>query len=65
LAHLLLDDLDQLLESRGHRFCRYVGDGNIDVHSRAAGQRVMESATRFLEEKLQLKGFGASCAAIA
>lgn len=55
LANLLLDDLDQLLESRGHRFCRYADDCNIYVRSLAAGQRVMEWATRFLEEKLKLR----------
>jgi RNA-directed DNA polymerase len=26
LANLLLDDLDQLLDGRGHRFCRYADD---------------------------------------
>ncbi len=46
LANLLLDDLDQLLESRGHCFCRYADDCNIYVRSLAAGQRVMESVTR-------------------
>ncbi|HEX5285008.1 MAG TPA: group II intron reverse transcriptase/maturase [Bryocella sp.] len=55
MANLLLDDLDQLLESRGHRFCRYADDCNIYVRSLAAGQRVMESVTRFLEENLQLR----------
>ena len=55
LANLLLDDLDQLLESRGHRFCRYADDCNIYVGSLAAGQRVMEWVTRFLEEKLKLR----------
>lgn len=55
LANLLLDDLDQLLDSRGHCFCRYADDCNIYVRSLAAGQRVMESVTRFLEEKLQLR----------
>ena len=55
LANLLLDDLDQLLDSRGHRFCRYADDCNIYVRSLAAGQRVMESVTRFLEEKLKLR----------
>jgi RNA-directed DNA polymerase len=55
LANLLLDDLDQLLESRGHRFCRYADDCNIYVQSLTAGQRVMESVTRFLEEKLKLR----------
>jgi RNA-directed DNA polymerase len=55
MANLLLDDLDQLLENRGHRFCRYADDCNIYVRSLAAGQRVMESVTRFLEEKLKLR----------
>lgn len=55
LANLLLDDLDQLLEGRGHCFCRYADDCNIYVRSLAAGQRVMESVTRFLEEKLKLR----------
>jgi RNA-directed DNA polymerase len=55
LANLLLDDLDRLLDGRGHRFCRYADDCNIYVRSLAAGQRVMESVTRFLEEKLKLR----------
>lgn len=55
LANLLLDDLDQLLDSRGHRYCRYADDCNIYVRSLAAGQRVMASVTRFLEEKLKLR----------
>src|SRR5579863_7103082 len=55
LANLLLDDLDRMLDSRGHRFCRYADDCNIYVRSLAAGQRVMESVTRFLEEKLKLR----------
>jgi RNA-directed DNA polymerase len=54
LSNLLLDDLDQLLDSRGHRFCRYADDCNIYVRSLAAGQRVMDSVTRFLEGKLKL-----------
>src|SRR5208283_3975533 len=55
LANLQLDVYDQLLESRDHRFCRYADDCNIYVRSLAAGQRVMESVTRFLEEKLKLR----------
>jgi RNA-directed DNA polymerase len=55
LANLLLDDLDQLLDSRGHRFCRYADDCNIYVRSLAAGQRVMASVTGFLEGKLKLR----------
>ena len=55
LANLLLDDLDKDLERRGHRFCRYADDCNIYVRSLAAGQRVMGSVVRFLEEKLRLR----------
>ncbi len=55
LANLLLDDLDQELERRDHRFCRYADDCNIYVRSLTAGQRVMESVVRFLEKKLRLR----------
>jgi len=51
----MLDDLDKELERRGHKFCRYADDGNVYVKSRHAGERVMESLTRFLEQKLRLK----------
>ena len=44
-----------MLGSRGHRFCRYADDCNIYVRSLAAGQRVMQSVTRFLEAKLRLR----------
>jgi len=55
LANLLLDDLDQELERRGHRFCRYADDCNIYVRTQVAGERVMASVTRFLEERLRLR----------
>ena len=55
LSNLLLDDLDKELERRGHAFCRYADDCNIYVHSRKAGERVMESVTTFLEKKLKLR----------
>jgi RNA-directed DNA polymerase len=55
LANLLLDDLDKELEKRGHCFCRYADDCNIYVYSEEAGERVMSSVTRFLEEKLKLR----------
>lgn len=54
LANLLLDDLDQELERRGHRFVRYADDCNIYVKSKRAGERVLESITRFLSRKLKL-----------
>jgi RNA-directed DNA polymerase len=55
LSNILLDDLDKELERRGHRFCRYADDCNIYVKSKAAGERVMESLTRFLGVRLKLK----------
>lgn len=55
LANLLLDDLDQELERRGHRFCRYADDCNIYVRTQKAGERVMTSVTRYLEERLRLR----------
>lgn len=55
LANLLLDDLDQELERRGHAFCRYADDCNIYVRSQAAGERALASITRFLEGKLRLR----------
>ncbi len=55
LSNLLLDDLDKELERRGHRFVRYADDCNIYVRSRRAGERVMQSITRFLTDKLKLK----------
>lgn len=54
LANILLDDLDKELEERGHAFCRYADDCNIYVRSRRAGERVMESVTRFLKDRLKL-----------
>lgn len=55
LANLLLDDLDRELERRGHKFCRYAADCNIYVRSPAAGERVLASVTRYLEEELKLR----------
>ena len=55
LSNIVLDDLDRELEERGHAFCRYADDCNVYVKSRRAGQRVFESITRFVEEKLKLK----------
>ncbi|MBN0989785.1 reverse transcriptase domain-containing protein [Amphritea pacifica] len=36
-------------------FCRYADDGNIYVRSEAAGQRVLDSITRYLEKTLKLR----------
>src|SRR5664279_3844009 len=55
LSNLVLDELDRELEHRGHRFVRYADDCNIYVRSERAGQRVMESISRFITQKLKLK----------
>jgi len=41
LANVLLDEVDQELERRGHAFVRYADDCNVYVRSRRAGERVM------------------------
>lgn len=41
LANVLLDEVDQALEQRGHAFVRYADDCNVYVRSRRAGERVM------------------------
>jgi RNA-directed DNA polymerase len=55
LSNLVLDELDQELERRGHRFVRYADDSNIYVRSRRAGQRVMASLTAFITNRLKLE----------
>jgi RNA-directed DNA polymerase len=54
LSNILLDDLDKELEQRGRRFCRYADDCNIYVKSKAAGEQVMQSITRYLAKNLRL-----------
>ena len=55
LSNIVLDELDRECERRGHRFVRYADDCNIYVRSERAGQRVMESITRFIMRKLKLR----------
>ena len=55
LSNLVLDELDQELTKRGHRFVRYADDANVYVRSRKAGERVMASITRFITGRLKLK----------
>jgi hypothetical protein len=52
----VLDELDRELERRGLHFVRYADDSNIYVRSRRAGERVMESLTRFNHGKAQTQG---------
>lgn len=55
LSNIVLDELDKELEKRGHTFVRYADDCNIYVSSQAAGTRVMQSVSHFIEHKLNLK----------
>ena len=42
LSNVMLHDLDQELEQRGHKFVRYADDCNIYVKTQRAGERVLE-----------------------
>jgi RNA-directed DNA polymerase len=55
LSNIVLDELDQELSRRGHRFVRYADDSNIYVGSERAGHRVMASVERFIEGRMRLK----------
>ena len=59
LSNLILDELDQELERRGHRFCRYADDMQVFVRSERAGKRVMESISSFITRRLKLRVNGA------
>jgi len=54
LANVYLNKLDRELEKRGHRFIRFADDFVIYVKSIRAGERVMESITKYIELDLQL-----------
>ena len=53
LANVLLDEVDQELERRGHAFVRYADDSRIFVRSKRAGERVMR-ILRKLYKRLKL-----------
>lgn len=54
LSNIVLNELDQELERRGHKYDRWADDFIILVKSERAGTRVMESITRYLEGGLGL-----------
>ena len=54
LANVLLDEVDQALQQRGHRFARYADDCNVYVRSQKAGERVLRSL-RNICAKLHLR----------
>jgi RNA-directed DNA polymerase len=55
LSNIVLDELDQELARRGHRFVRYADDAKVYVSSERAGLRVMASLTDFIERRLRLR----------
>lgn len=55
LSNIVLDELDKELERRGHCYVRYADDVKIFVKSSLSAQRVKESVTRFIEDRLLLR----------
>ena len=55
LANIYLDALDKEIEARGLAHVRYADDCNIYVGSQAAADRVKESISRWIEQRLRLK----------
>lgn len=55
LSNVVLDELDKILEVRGHRFVRYADDVIILVGSRASAEQVRRSVTAYIEGRMRLK----------
>lgn len=55
LANILLNELDQLLDSRGIKFVRYADDMVILCGSKKAAERILANVTKFIEKKPFLK----------
>jgi RNA-directed DNA polymerase len=54
LSNLVLDELDKELERRGLEFCRFADDCNIFVRTQKSAERVMQTVSKFIENKLKL-----------
>ncbi len=54
LSNIVLNELDQELERRGHRYCRWADDFLILLKSERAARRVMDGIVKYLEEELDL-----------
>ena len=54
LSNVVLDELDKELERRGLEFCRFADDHQIFVKSQKAAERVMQTVTKFIENRLKL-----------
>ena len=55
LANVILNEADQLLDSRGIKFVRYADDMVIMTKSLKAAERALKNIKDFLENKLFLK----------
>ena len=54
LSNIVLNELDQELERRGHQYCRWADDFLIWLKSERAAKRVMDGIVKYLEEELNL-----------
>ena len=54
LSNIILNELDKILEKRGHRYIRYADDFSIYVRSKRAAKRIGNSIYLFLRDKLHL-----------
>jgi len=55
LSNIVLNELDQELERRGHRYCRWADDFVILLKSERAAERVMAGIVKYLEIELNLR----------
>lgn len=55
LSNIVLDELDQELSRRGHSYVRYADDVIIALGSQQSAERVSNSITTFIEERMKLK----------
>ena len=55
LGNVMLNELDKVLEQRGHRFVRYADDLMIYCKSERSAKRIMDNTVAFVEKKLFLK----------
>lgn len=54
LSNILLHELDEELEKRGHRYVRYADDFSVYVKSKRAARRVGNGIYQFLRDRLRL-----------
>lgn len=55
LSNVMLNELDNELEKRGHKFVRYADDCMILCRSRRSAERTLASIIKYIEKKLFLK----------